>query len=831
MNWPQPRHADTTVSRSRRYVYLCPMQGRTLLNICLLGCFALFWTQARGQRLEIRAEGSGELLEGVVVTALPSGLASVTDKQGVVELSAFPSWDSLFVSALGYVSRIVQPEQVRTNRYRVLLQADPIALQTVVVGASRWAQSRREVPQRLAVVRPAEVRLQQPQTAADLLALSGEVFIQKSQQGGGSPMIRGFAANRLLIAVDGVRLNTAIFRSGNLQNVIVLDPFLTSQTEVLFGPGSLSYGSDAIGGVMHFVSRTPALVAPEEPFLRGAATLRYASANQEKTGHLHLEYGRGKWAFLTGFSHNTYEDLRMGRYGPDEYLRPTYALRVNNRDTVVDNPDPLIQVGSGYRQRNITQKIRYQPNARTDIRYALHHSESSDIPRYDRLIRPRGNTLRSAEWTYGPQVWVMNHLQLDHRLDHSWADLLSFRLAHQYHQESRRERNLNSPLRIENAEEVQAWSLNLDLTRGFGAENRLLYGMEGVVNTVGSRGSTENILDGSLAAAPSRYPDGALWQSWGLYGLYQHHIDERWHLQGGLRYNLVGVDARFDTSFFAFPFREARQLQGALTGSAGVVWHPTEAWQWSLQFASAFRAPNVDDLGKVFDSAPGIVIIPNPGLRPEYARSLDVGVMRTLFDRIRLDVGAYGMLLDRAMVRRDFTLNGQDSIIYGGELSRVQALQNAAQARVWGVQAGLEWRLPLGFTLRARVNVQEGREELEDGSTARLRHAAPFFGMAGLRWSRGNWEADLHTLFNGQVPGGDLPPEELGKEYLYARDAEGRLYTPAWAVWHFKASWQVLDNMRLQAGVENITDRRYRPYSSGITAPGRNIQGALMITF
>ena len=102
-----------------------------------------------------------------------------------------------------------------------------------------------------------DVQFQNPQTTADLLSNSGEVFIQKSQQGGGSPMIRGFATNRVLIAVDEVRMNNAIFRSGNLQNVISIDPFAVENTEVLFGPGSVIYGSDAIGGVMSFTTLAP----------------------------------------------------------------------------------------------------------------------------------------------------------------------------------------------------------------------------------------------------------------------------------------------------------------------------------------------------------------------------------------------------------------------------------------------------------------------------------------------------------------------------------------------------------------------------------------------
>ena len=87
--------------------------------------------------------------------------------------------------------------------------------------------------------------------------MTGAVFIQKSQLGGGSPMIRGFSTNRILIVVDGVRMNNAIYRSGNLQNIISIDALATEEAEVIFGPGSIIYGSDDIGGVMDFHSLTP----------------------------------------------------------------------------------------------------------------------------------------------------------------------------------------------------------------------------------------------------------------------------------------------------------------------------------------------------------------------------------------------------------------------------------------------------------------------------------------------------------------------------------------------------------------------------------------------
>ena len=127
----------------------------------------------------------------------------------------------------------------------------------VVISASRWDEQARTVSREITKVTPLEIQRRNPPTTADALAQTGVVHVQKSQLGGGSPMLRGFAANAVLMVVDGVRINNAIYRGGNLQNVINVDAASLDGLEVLFGPGSVQYGSDALGGVMNFRTRQP----------------------------------------------------------------------------------------------------------------------------------------------------------------------------------------------------------------------------------------------------------------------------------------------------------------------------------------------------------------------------------------------------------------------------------------------------------------------------------------------------------------------------------------------------------------------------------------------
>ncbi|MCU0350558.1 MAG: TonB-dependent receptor plug domain-containing protein [Flavobacterium sp.] len=315
-------------------------------------------------------------------------------------------------------------------------------LDEVVVSANRWEQNLSEVPARIAKIEKSDIQFFNPQTAADLLGLSNQVFIQKSQLGGGSPMLRGFATNRVLLVVDGVRLNNAIFRGGNVQNVISLDANTIQESEVIFGPGSVIYGSDAIGGVMDFHTLTPTFSTSGKTTFNAQALARYATANQENTGHMHFNIGLKNFAFTSSITKSVFDDLTMGSRGPIEYTRPDYQGRENNANTTIINPDINKQIGSGYEQLNAMQKVRFKLHDVLDLTYSFHFSETSDVPRYDRLILKNAQGVFSnAEWYYGPQRWRMHSLQAKINTNTIFADEIKLVLAHQSYDESRHNRN------------------------------------------------------------------------------------------------------------------------------------------------------------------------------------------------------------------------------------------------------------------------------------------------------------------------------------------------------------------------------------------------------
>lgn len=782
------------------------------------------------QVITVRNKETGGPVQSVVISV---GTTSVeTNSNGQADISAFKSAEFIDFYKEDYKKSILSYVDIQALNFEIELVELHLKLNEVVVTGTKWKQFTKHIPFKITKISSEEVALHNPQTAADLLSLSGKVYVQKSQQGGGSPMIRGFSTNRLLYTIDGVRMNTAIFRGGNLQNVISLDPFAIEGTEVLFGPGSVIYGSDAIGGVMSFQTLTPQLSKTDKPTIGGKVNTRYSSANNEKTGHFDVNVGWKKWAFVTSVSSWDYDHLRQGSNGPDDYIKSIHVQRQDSTDVIVAQEDPLLQIPSAYSQINLMQKVRFKPNENWDFQYGFHYSETSPYGRYDRNTRYKNGTLRYAEWNYGPQIWIMNNLSMTHHGENVMYDEMSLRLAHQYFQESRIDRTLNKADRSNNEENVDAYSLNLDFSKTLGKKNNLFYGVEYIFNDVSSIGKITDITTDVTTLGASRYPNST-WSSMALYLNDEFKVSEKFTAMAGVRYNHYVLDADFSNNlaFYPFSFSSAKIDDGSVTGSVGVVYRPSQSWVLSTNVGTAFRSPNIDDIGKVFDSEPGAVTMPNPDLKAEYAYNFDVGIAKVFGDFIKVDVTGFYTLLENALVRRNFQLNGSDSIMYDGVLSQVQAIQNAAKANVYGVQAGLEIKLSKGVSLLSHINYQVGEEEQDDGSISASRHAAPLFGVTRLNFKVKQLQLQFYSNYMAERKHEDLPISEQSKVEIYAKDINGNTYSPAWYTVNLKAQYMLSKTFSISTGVENITDQRYRPYSSGISAPGRNFVLAAKANF
>jgi len=796
----------------------------------LIAVFFLHAT-AVSQKIQVLETDINQSISGVAIYNEAKTKSGVTDFDGFVDISSFTEEEQITLQHISHATVFVTKKEIVSAGNKVYLVIDASSLDEVILSVAKFGQSKRDIPQQIVSITSEDVLFTNPQTAADLLKSSGQVYIQKSQLGGGSPNIRGFSTNRLLITVDGVRFNTAIFRSGNVQNVISIDPFAIEHTEVILGPGSVVYGSDAIGGVMNFFTKRPKFSFEQNTSFSANAIMRYASASEEKTGHFDFNLGSKDWAFLTSVTYSDFGDLKMGKNGPDDYLRPEYVETINGEDIVVENEDPRVQVHTGYNQINMMQKVRYMPSKSWDFNLGLFYTTTSDYSRYDRLIRPKNGQLRSAEWYYGPQEWLSGNLQAkNNAYNEGIYDESIITVSYQRFKESRHDRDFGKVALFETEEKVSAYSASWDFEKDL-SFGKFHYGVEYVYNKVHSEGKQTDVFTGISQPDASRYPDGATWQSMAAYSSLQWKLAEKLSFQGGLRYSHILVKARFEDSFYDFPFSEADIDTGALTGSAGLTWNPSQILGWRVNFGTAFRAPNIDDVGKIFDSEPGSVVVPNPNLKPEYATTGEVGATLNFNNILKLDVTTYVTSLKDALVRRDFELDGATVIDYQGEPSTIQAIQNAAKAKVYGFEAGLEINFCKQLQLTSQYNITDGFEEDDSGEQYPLRSAAPQYGNGHLIFKTKKLKLDAFVEYNSQFDYEDLAPSQQSNYYLYAKDANGNPYSPKWHTLNFGAQYNITEALQLNATLENITDQRYRPYSSGITAAGRNLIVAVNYKF
>lgn len=789
----------------------------------------IFTFDTQSQTIFVFDHQTGEPVSNVYIYSSDRKTTGLTNKTGIVDISQFGDSSIIHFQHTSYYTLDINKQKMERMKYRVGMIENFVKLNEIVVSASKWEEKTTEIPNKIEIIKRKDIIFSNPETSATMLESGGEVFVQRSQMGGGSPMLRGFAANKILFVVDGVRMNNAIYRSGNLHNVLQADVNSVESAEIIFGPGTNIYGSDALGGVIDLHMMEPKFTDGKKWNYSGHGLARLSTANFERTVHADVNASNEKWAFLASFTYSSFDNLKMGNNGNDYLKRPEYVVTENGIDSIYQNENQNEQKFSSYDQMNFIGKLSNKFSESINWTYNLYLTTTSDVPRYDRLIEYADDTLKYAEWYYSPQQWVMNSLELDFSAKTKVYDNAVITLAYQNVKEGRKDRKYkNEWLRIRD-ETVNIFSINTDFDKSLNASNSLYYGLELVYNDVQSTGIKQNIFTNEEVATSSRYPDGGskYFQS-GAYVSYKKNFSSfPATFQAGARYSYVSLSSKFtDDTFYDLPYDEINLNNSALTGSTGIVYHP-DNWQITLNLSSGFRAPNLDDVAKIFDSEPGNVVVPNENLKPEYLYNIEAGVLRKFQNKASVQLTAFYSYLADAMVRRDFTINGQDSIMYDGELSKVQAVVNAGYAKIYGGSLLVTIQLARHLGFKSAITYIKGIDD--EGYT--LRHSPPMYGTSSLVYEKSRLKLKLSATYNAIVSYDDLAPTERAKPHLYAQDENGNPYSPEWWTLNYRMAYSFSDKFIANIAVENILDKRFMSYSSGIAAPGRNFVFSVRYTF
>ena len=703
-------------------------------------------------------------------------------------------------------------------------------LEEVFITTPRYLKNKKFISQKIENISQKEIEFQNFQNTADALMNSGDVTVQKSQQGGGSPVIRGFEANRILILVDGIRMNNLIFRGGHLQNSITVDENMLGNIDLSYGASSTLFGSDALGGAINLSTKKAQFSSTGNRF-SGNVLSRYSSVNEEQSGHFDFNYGTSNFASLTSLSYNDFGDLRMGKKknhdNPYFGERDFYVQNVNGVDQLIANDNKYIQKFTAYKQYDFMQKFAFKQTNGNLHSLNLQYSTSTDIPRYDRLTDPSSSTgLRNAEWYYGPQKRLLGVYNFSKNKFFLNSDL-SLDVSYQNVEESRHNRRFGNYNLQNRTEKVTMYGINATLKKVF-TKSELLYGIETYLDNVNSSAYSNNINTGETFTIDSRYPNGnnSMFRS-DFFIAYNETISPKtnWNIGGRIGYTTLKSTIS-DNSFFQLPFDSIEQNNFTYSANVGIIYKTSTTVSLIANLSSGFRVPNIDDLAKVFESVDGVLIVPNENLKPEKTITADLG-FRITSENKRFEWENnyfYSRFID-AIVTDVFTYNGSSTIDYNGTPSQVFANQNKGKAFITGISSSLKTYVVNNLLFTATFNYTLGRI-IEDNEKLPLDHIAPFYGKIGLNYTKKQYGLEAYILYNGKK---DIKNYLLNGEDNEQYAPPGGM--PAWETYNAKGSVVLFKNATLFVGVENILDTQYRTFASGMNAPGRNLYSGLKYSF
>lgn len=753
---------------------------------------------------------------------------ATSNTDGQVAVPEGLSEDAVIVfNFLGYQE--IQKTKLELRKIETITMKQGLVLDEVTM-VGRTDNKSRDLPGKVESINTKVFQLTNPQTAADALGQHADVYIQKSQMGGGSPVVRGFEANKVLLVLDGVRMNNAIYRSGHLQSAITVDNAMLERLEVLYGPGSLIYGSDAIGGVVHFRSKNPKLNFDTNRSLNffGNSYIRYATANSERSAHVDFNLGGKKFGALTSVSYSDYSDLRSGSKRREEYpdfgKRSIYVDRVNGEDVIIQNENPNIQVGTGYSQVDLLQKFLYQPNDKVRLIANLQYSTSSDVPRYDALSEPDGSGLSFAEWYYGPQTRFFSSLRSDIKSTSIFTDKLILIAAYQKIDEDRVDRQFGSVNLDRQEEDVDVFSITADLHKYFDNEEtfEINYGAEYNKNNLTSTAFRTNIETNEITNnILTRYPSGGgTTDNVAAYALVKKGF-KSFDLFGGLRYSSNSLNVQYlQSDNLPWPeefYTGVSTRNNSLSWSLGSTIKPVSGWKISGQVSSAFRSPNIDDLAKIRVKTTEISV-PNIDLGPETSLNGELTIGKNVRKRTNVSVTGFYTMLSDAIIRDNFTLpDGSAFLVDEGDTLVTVSNINANSARVTGVSLNLNSAINEHIRIEGSFNYIKGLAFDVSDVESPLSHIPPIYGRFSATYSDYKQKLNLNVRYNGNKPVSLYGGSE---DNLENATPDG---TPAWMTVNLYYQRQLSERFSATVGLENILDVHYRPFASGVSAPGRNL--------
>ncbi len=799
----------------------------------------------KAQQVKVLELESNFPIENVIIYNDSNNTVVYTNKKGISDLSSFKDSDIISFNHIGYYEYEILKRELKVIDFVVYLSKSAEQLDEIVLSASKGEENRSRIAEQIVVTSRDEIKKMAPQTSADLLANLPGVRVQKTQSGGGSPVLRGMEANKVLLVVDGVRMNNAIYRTGHLQNAITVSPNIIERVEVIFGPSSVIYGSDALGGVIHYYTKTPKISKKNE--INSAIYSRFSSSNNEITTEGNVEFRQKNWASYTSISQSKFGELKMGKTRNHGYEDWGKVFEYSNNTNSFYNPNSVInkkvfiQKNTNYTQTDVLQKIAIPLSDQTGLTLNFQYSTSSNINNYSDLTEYSGNKLKYAESYYGPQKRLLISSQFKINPDLKWLQNGDITAAFQSIEESRIQRKLSSLDRSYRIENLDIFSLNGDffvsLTKG---TNRILsYGFEASHNKVNSEayGKTLVINGNSIIGfaddfvVQSRYPDGgSSYTNVASYLNYRQDISKKATLNTGVRFTKTHLTAKWiDNTFITLPDMDISLDNSALTATFGVAYKPSINWQLNSVISSGFRSPNTDDVGKIREKS-GNVTVPNIYLKPEYVYNFETSILKYFKNKtFQTSLNVYYTLLTNYIARDNFNIGNSSTILYDGDVGNVMANVNKKNAFIAGGTFGLRGSFVTNWFTKGSITYTKGKTL---DTKEPLPSIPPLFGSFEIGFEKDFFKVNLNLKYaaakklnNYSTTGEDNLEQTPINNFLNSYYG-----TPSWNTINLNTNCRINNRITVYATIDNIFDINYREFASSISASGRNFSLSFLLS-
>jgi len=760
--------------------------------------FTVFGQFITAQNIQIFDLISNTPIENVSINY--NTIGATTNIQGRADVSKFNFNDTLTISHISYHTVNIKKGQLNQKLY---LKSKSLLLPTINLEINKIGLIDDLI---ICSAKVSEI-IRVNKSTTEILEGNLGITVQESQSGGGSPNYRGMEANRLLLVVDNIPLNNAIYRSGHLQSSATINPFFINEIKIVSGPSSVAYGNGAMGGALVFQTHTNTNINKNNFYIQQQTE----SATNGVFLNFLSEYHYQKIAFTSAFSLKELGNLKMGKNRIH-----SYENWGNEHVSTSDNE----QLFTAYKQADFMHKTYYSFSENSSILFNTQFATSSNINRFDKLNDIKNGLPKYSDWYYGPQKRFLQSIKYSNFKENLLYNKFNTLASYQNITESRHKRKYGESELSNRIENILIYDLAFDFQKSYKKIN-LNYGAGIREQQIESKANITT--NNNTFYNASRYPDGgSSAKDIYAYGKLKLPINKKIKLTIGSRYNQNYLQANFeDTLTFNFPFNKIKNNNSSLIKSINLSFKIGNKNNLNLAYYGGFRNPNIDDIGKVFSKNDSYVVVPNVNLEAEYANNYELSFLRKN-ETLTLNTALFFTEINNAINREFSTINGNDSMIYDGEMMRIQMNKNIESATIYGLNINANYKLNKSLTFKANYNYLKGLTMEKNP----LSHIPPINGKFYINYKYKKNQFELFTKFNAEKKATEY--DSGGVDNLEEATIDG---SPAWYTLNFSYNSKIDDTLSFSIAIENITDIHYKTFGSGLSASGRNIILSLCTNF